>query len=339
MSHAARAHAATTSALWQPRLLRPGEEEALLDLFVAAYGRWPRFPNKIDPLAHLCWKLEAGDPSCRAAVIEHEGRFVGGYLLPFREATVRDERVRAAAGSDVAVRPSHQGRGVFSALARFTFELHSRVADLLYGYESRNRGVARTLERLPRGLIENAPVRFVLSDGPAPIGRPSEGVIRNADMFDERADQLAARGSEAFDFVLDRGAAFLNWRYCDIRAGHFETRVAEESGNMTGYVVFTGSRGTGRIADLLAVPERPDVVQALVTNAVGAMQAPGARRIECWLPPQHPYADALAEIGFSQRSGAPRFTYVPFRTPTAELALLADGNARIHLTLGDTDLV
>jgi GNAT superfamily N-acetyltransferase len=339
MSHAARAHAATTNALWQPRLLRPGEEEALLDLFVAAYGRWPRFPSKTDPLAHLFWKLEGGDPSCRAAVVEDGGLLVGGYLLPFRQATLHDKSVRAAAGSDVAVRPSHQGRGVFSALARFTFELHSRVADLLYGYESRNRGVARTLEQLPRGVIENGPVRFVLNDGPALAPDASELAIRGVDMFDERTDQMAARASGAFDFVLDRGATFLNWRYCDIRAGHFEMKVAEESGNMTGYVVLASNRGTAQIADLLAMPRRPDVVQALARNAVTAMHASGARRIECWLPARHPYADALAELGFSRRRGAPRFTYLPFRTPTADLALLADAEARVHLTLGDTDLV
>jgi hypothetical protein len=86
-----------------------------------------------------------------------------------------------------------------------------------------------------------------------------------------------------------RHRAYLNWRYADPRAGRYTIRVAEEKGELLGYVVPAVSRGKGFIADLLVLPGRLDVVAALVEDAAGHLAERGLSALRCWCAKRHPY--------------------------------------------------
>ena len=92
------------------------------------------------------------------------------------------------------------------------------------------------------------------------------------------------------------------------------------------------------LADLLALPDRGDVVAALARDAVEIARKNGAAVIDCWLPRRHPYRAALQRLGFLDHSDA-GLSYHPIQASDEDLAPLADPKGRLHYTLGDTDLV
>ncbi len=322
---------------WQPRPINSGEEPALLDLLFEAYGAWPKAEIAVDPIDHLEWKLEEGHDDCRAVVVEADGRLVGGVVLTFREVMLRGRSALGASGGDVAVHPSYQGQGVFSAMTPFLLGVNMR-ADISYGYRSRNTAVQHALLPFHRQVFGNF-LNVLVASTPSTAEPDATSEIRTVPAFDERTDALCRDAARQFDFIATRNAGYLNWRYCDRRAGEFTCLVAEESRHMLGYAIHRVSRGRGYLVDVLTLPNRLDVVLALALRSLADLRNAGVRDVECWLPMHHPYFDTLAQAGFTAVRTTQDITFRSLRIPGEELAFLREPDISVHFTLGDTDLV
>jgi GNAT superfamily N-acetyltransferase len=309
----------------------------LLELLLAAYGTWPKSELGVPAIDHLRWKLESGIEPYRAAVVEHDGIFVGGVLTSFRELVLQGQAVMGAGGGDVAVHPDYQGQGVFSAMTPFLFDINIKF-DLSYGYRSRHAAVRRAVEPYHRQVFGNFINVFAASTPlPASPGGTGSPTITSITSFDERADTLWREAVPAFDFIGDRGQAHLNWRFCDRRAGDYTVFGAEDSGRLLGYAVARTSYGRGYLVDLLVQPGRVDLATALARRALEGLQ--NVEEVECWLPSRHPYFDALAAAGFATVRTTQDVTYRHMRIPDEDLDFLREPSASVHFTLGDTDLV
>ena len=115
-------------------------------------------------------------------------------------------------------------------------------------------------------------------------------------------------------------------------------REVVDRGELIGYAVVRTAGDRAYLADLLALPDRRDAVEALARDAVEVARGSGAAVIDCWLPRRHPYRAALQGLGFIDRGDA-GVSYHPVQASDEVLAPLADPGARLHYTLGDTDLV
>src|SRR5690606_5373908 len=82
------------------------------------------------------------------------------------------------------------------------------------------------------------------------------------------------------------------------RAGRFTIRVAEADGEVLGYSVIRTARATADIADLLVLPGRPDVAEALVRDAVAVSKQSGSSAVRSWMIRGHPYEALLGNVGF-----------------------------------------
>ncbi len=167
---------------------------------------------------------------------------------------------------------------------------------------------------------------------------PARWSIRTLAAFDERTDAFCAEASRAFDLIQYRDRRYLNWRYCDPRGGPFTVRVAEEAGELLGYLALATAGPQAKLADVLTLPGRDDVARALVMDAVQQARAAGKSSIRAWLPRSHPAMAALRENGFFRIQGAGTLTYDD-RTPERILAFLAEPTAPVHYVLGDTDAI
>lgn len=326
---------------WQPRLLKPGEEPALLQLFLDAYGTWPKAEISVPAIDHLRWKLEAGGDQ-RAAVVEAGGEIVGAVLISFRELWVKDRILRGTSGGDVAVHPAHQGKRMFTAMTPFLWDLNMATSDISYGYRSRNLAVQKTLQPFERSILGNfVNVLVASSHSTPPSGAQAEEPweLRSVTTFDARIDALWKDAAPQFDFIASRTQAFLNWRFCDRRAGDFTCIVAEQDGRTLGYAVERISNGRGYLVDLLTLPDRLDVVLSLARRALDDLRSAGVDEVNCWLPTRHVYFDALSEAGFATVKTTQDITYRPLGTPAHELSFLLQRETTVHFTLGDTDLV
>ncbi len=330
---------------WQPRLLVPGEEPALLELLLAAFGTWPKSEISVDAIDHLRWKLEAGGDQ-RAAVVEADGAIVGAVLISFRELLIKRHLLRGTSGGDVAVHPTHQGKRMFTAMTPFLWDLSMATSDISYGYRSRNLAVQKTIQRFKRsikrsifGNFVNVLVTSARSAAPAAAQAEEPWQLCGVTTFDERIDALWRDAAPQFDFIASRTRDFLNWRFCDRRAGDYTVVVAEQDGRILGYTVERVSNGRGYLVDLLTLPGRLDVAFSLARRAVDGLRGAGVDEVDCWLPSRHSYFDALSEAGFATLKTTQDVTYRPLQTAAEELSFLLQPEANIHFTLGDTDLV
>jgi hypothetical protein len=355
--------------------LTEADLERMVELLALAFGSWPAVAPGVDRTDHLRWKTSSPATVC-AAVLGESGptlvttdtpmgyrirlRGRDGLRMQFVDHAVRPEwRGQKVSSASIAFRqsalaprydlsiadgqsPTMIHRAVKFGTRRFGNEIHPLVLPL------RGREFAERWARaqgLPAWL--GRPVG-VLLDGRAGArarGRsePSdarEPTVVAVDRFDDRIESFFAAAAAPWDLVIVRSRAHLEWRYCDDRGGRFFKLVAQDAGGaLLGYAVATVRDERGSLVDLLALPDRLDVVEALVEAAIADLARQRCVEVLCWLPQRHPYRAALHYAGFLDARELPTITFRPARIDPVELDFLTDPDLRIHYTLGDTDLV
>jgi hypothetical protein len=353
------------------RLLRLGEEEELLELLQEAFSHWPGVETDATPLEHLRWKLGSGD-CARHIVLEEEGRLVAAMVCLFLPIKLGEETVVGRRFVDIAVRPGLQGRGLYGRLRR---EFVPRLLDPLHDVQisgGAHEAVVRVAEGRPgRRLIANRVEALVRPLGRPETSSPAGSIFRSAgraaaltalvalsrlrypppprrgvpidivdlSRFDSAVDGLWREASSQFDFAVVRDQRYLSWRYADPRAGRFRTRAVLADGEMLGYAVSRVTRGRGYVCDLLALPGRLDVAAALLEDSVAYLRTRKVGEAELWLARRHPYYALARRQGFVAVRRPPNFGFEALRLPAERVAFLDDARARVHLTIGDTDLV
>ena len=227
--------------------------------------------------------------------------------------------------------------------------LWSRLTGRLRRNDGSDRAVSRTRTVLEAQGIGNRPsrsarIKAALALLQATIASPfrrsasaASWTIDTTSQFDERADQFWEQAREQFDVIKVRDREYLNWRFCDPRAGEFIVRTAEEDGALLGYLAFRLEGKRALIADLLALPGRSDVVRSLIDDAVRLAHQNGAYQIRCWSVEGHSYLRELRRAGFANYPNVISLSYGAWSTPSSELTFLADRATRIHFQTSDTD--
>lgn len=347
--------------------LTEAEEQQVLVLLDRAFrGKllWFGLPGpRID---HLRWKLRDAPWTAVAVLMELGPRIIGFQLNLRRRVLVRSTEYVARDGTDLAIDPEFQGRGLLRPLQKHV-DAYSRSAfDLTLGYDEHpasrhtmaERGRQDFGNRL-RAMVK--PVDISRSVSSRPLLRPARMVwlfgrrglarVRRAfhraprvtwsivtiSRFDERINAFFEQAAIPFEFIQRRTAASLNWRYCDPRGGDFTVRLAEEEGKILGYAVLVAGGEVGHVADILALPGRWDVVWTLAGDAVAFLERAGVASIRCWMAAVHPYNDILRLWGFLPTQASTGVTYGAHGLDEHALSFLSDRRAAIHLTLGDSD--
>lgn len=352
------------------------EVDEMLDVILSAFDRWPAVAVDVPARDHLLWKLQRPYPGIEKlhVVLELDGRVIGTNIALHREALLGGERIRARGGGDTAIHPDFQGRGLYRPVSdasdtnpdgseltvefslnpamlhindrKGSRDLGNPLRVLVYPLSAR-RTAACYQDRIPGGrALGVVAAGFALASGwnrlrnrsavPAP---PRGCAIQTWAEFDERIDAFADEASRRFDFIFTRERAFLNWRYCDRRGGDFVVRGATAGDEVLGYAVYRLEGERAYIADLLALPGRSDVVRALVEDVQQGARAKGAATLICWMTQAHEYARVIKGLGFIDARRQTGLAWRPMRDGVPHVALLADPHARIHVTLGDSDLI
>lgn len=353
------------------RGIEDGDEPRVLELLHAAFGMsWPGLPLVGEPIDYLRWKIRSPlIDSTDSTLMEIDRRPVGLAVRVAREAILRGKKyLVSAGGGDTCVHPDYQGMGLYRRLTnetndlarrQFSFSLSDTTHPAIEGTRQ-SRGVhpiAHPLDRMLRPLASwtddgdgNLPrrtarrLRFrwrqLLSRLRwRPHRHPITQPVREIDRFDERVDVLSDRAAQVFDLILVRDAKFLNWRYCDQRAGRFRVTTVEDGGELLGYCVIRWHDATGTVADLLAAPGRTDVVAALLQDAVRFGDQNHVEELVCILPRYHPYMETLHRLGFVRTSLDTTRAYKPWDMVDQLDFLESDRRSRIHFMQGDGDMV
>jgi len=97
--------------------------------------------------------------------------------------------------------------------------------------------------------------------------------ISGVSNFSSHINEFWESVSDHYKFIIERTRDYLNWRYCNSRGGDFIVKQAKEDGHILGFIVLGVNRlrlnyPIGFIVDLLTLPSRLDVADALIGNAI-----------------------------------------------------------------------
>ena len=264
--------------------------------------------------------------------------------------------------------PEYQGRGIDSARRAFQNQQPELEEDLHLGYTQNpksmhggdrygERPIGNELRRLirvehPRAFITRGggvssalAIRRAAAVGMWVFARACDRAPRSGpacrtrpvDRFAPNIDEFVADASSRFSLIVDRSRAYLNWRYCDERAGRFVVTIAEdEAGRTLGYCVMKASLGVGHLVDLLVRPDRLDVADTLVADAIAELRTRDVSSVECFLPRKHEYRRVLQRRGFVDVRRPVRLA-IANRHGAGDEAALHDPKSELHLVRGDLD--
>jgi hypothetical protein len=166
--------------------------------------------------------------------------------------------------------------------------------------------------------------------------------------FDPDVSDFFLQAAEDFDIVVVRNQEYLNWRYADMRAGAFSILLAKHSTKVAGYLVLK-TEGEGEtkacyIVDMLVSPEQSDVANLLLVEALQHASRSNAIALHSWMLRDHAYSSAFKEMGFVRLPARPqeRKTRLAFRNICGLRDIddvVSRNNLRVHMMLGDTDMV
>jgi hypothetical protein len=166
--------------------------------------------------------------------------------------------------------------------------------------------------------------------------------ITRIDRFDERIDNFWDKISEQYNFIVERKVSYLNWRYCDAQCNDYSVLMAEEGGEITGYIVLKTLKiengyQFGYVVDLIGT--HVDAANALMEVAVNFFKEKDVNIVQWQITNDHPYASLAAEQGFvNSRKVHP----LDYPTETArigadETKLKQSRPDQIHFVFGDYD--
>lgn len=341
------------------RLYRPGDEQAILALYHAAFDQ----PMTIEDWRWKYLQNPAGPPLI--ALGWHAGCLAVNVCASPRRFWVNGQEARAAHWSDMIIAPQytqglggarlmmHTGKTWLAAYTQsgrvdFGYGLPvPRFKDLskkIWNYAEVTAApqlvhllhpayaLRRWLRAAPR--LQTALLRLSLPPAPLYARREECAPLCRLHTFDARFDRLWADLAPRFKIAAVRDAAHLSWRYAPreyIKLAAATPRQAE--GYIVCRVVEQEGWRVGLIADLLAREEQ--TAQALLSAALTFFRRGGAALARAWSLPHDPAHPAYRRAGFLPRP-SPYALLAGGYTPLVPAVLLASAFAW-QLAFGDAD--
>jgi len=305
----------------------PGDEVGIVELLQLVFDGWPRFDLNCSSLDHWRWKYLSNPlDMIFIAVAVNKGRTIGcHHSIPLR-IKIGDDLFLCNTGSDLAVHPDFRNMGISKQVRQMCRKLkveaglqHAYFVTgnpiLIKRYLKSRPSFPHPITNLVRIMdinlhlrmmpVENAwlmklgfnTVKYINDFRNAfspPTSAKHDLNIFETRCFDERIDAFWKQVSEKSSFIVERGRDYLNWKYYDPRAGNFVIRQVEENGHIIGYSVLNINRyhrdyPIGYIVDLITLPERPDVADALAKDAVRFFDSKNINIINCQVVKNHPH--------------------------------------------------
>ncbi len=361
---------------YQVREYQPGDEEEIVGLLELAFDGWPRLDLDYTSLDHWKWKyLDNPLKTNSIAVAEIKNKIVGcnhGYNVKIK---IGKNILLCQHGGDLAVHPNYRRMGINNKMREIKNDSQrAQKCDMTYSVTG-NPIVIKSSTKRRRPLFPHqivnlgriADVDLHLEHGTperkwlkkfgfillnelnrarntvfAPVLSGPKFKITDVNLFDSRIDDFWKAIRDHYLFIVERRMEYLNWRYCDPRGGDYRIRSIEEGGSIIGYSVLRVNRfdkeyPRGHIIELLALPYRFDVVDALVGDAIGFFNDQLVNVVYCWVLKNHPFENIFRRFGFLDFGNNVFFAFRPKRKGSEFEEFRNASVDRVFLQMGDVD--
>jgi hypothetical protein len=280
----------------------------------------------------LAWRYDEGPHGASQSFVTRDasGLALSGYACNPRRVLCRGEHATAVGQTgDVMTHPSARGRGLFSDLDRAcmrstaaagwtaVFGLPNRTSapifagklgwnvvgrirphTFLLARDARARAVRRREGRLA-GLVAPLSARRCARARSA-LARLGVGVgVERAALFPREVGALGLEVARRYDWMVQRDADYLDWRFARNPSGLHRILVARRGADVRGYAVVQTPRqegGVGYFVDLLA--EDAAVRAALLDAGLHELEAAGAAAVEATAVDGSWWQGELVRAGF-----------------------------------------
>ena len=282
------------------RYYRYGDEDEIIQLLHSTFINYAKDKSFSD-----YWRWKYFDPPLgsiiRVATIEDKIVGVGHSVL--LNVKIGDDIVLGNMSGDAATHSDYRGLGIYSKLDKFN-DISREERGVKFAYSiSGNPIILKTKRNVPRvafpkkisymvrihdvGLhLKNRPRsnqkvlrfgyrffkfinRIIRLYRNAPVNK-NDFVLEEIKQFDSSVDRFWNKIKGNYNFILEKNQRYLNWRYCDSRGGDFYIFKADNGEELLGFVVvqLVQSDGyyEGLLVDLLTIPDRLDVTNALMRH-------------------------------------------------------------------------
>lgn len=200
------------------------------------------------------WKYSSPRGEARTALIYEQGELLAANSMYPMQALSADASVRAWQSCDSATRARARGRGYF---VRCVKALREQVGpdEIFLGFPNKNStpGFAKA------GCAHHSDLNTFVRAWPAGRMRPDER-IRPITSFGPEQDAFSASLAAAGGALLERSAAYMNWRYFQHPLHQYECFAWNEAGRQLGLLVMRRLEISGRVLaialELLALERR-----------------------------------------------------------------------------------
>lgn len=326
------------------RRYQPTDEPAVVELLGAAFGVWPQGIEGVAPAEFFRWKLQACPfGNSISLVAHHDGQVIGfASRLPWR-LRVGGQTINSLRGMDLAVHPSHRGRGVSRMIMRASRE--DTPDEVAIRWENPNeqsrRGLLTTggrgivlLQRFARAQRTPARTlgRILRDSSTAPSSleveaEPAGDLLRDGDYVSHVLGSIEEPGGR---LVTARDIDYLRWRYG--RFAVYRALRADPGRDDPGIVIFRlrrrGSLWASEICELLVARENPRTGRHLLARVAAA--APTDFLIGCFDSRRR-----AARLGFLPAGGHLQLTAQPTRSGLPDLTRRGSWG----LSFGDLELL
>jgi hypothetical protein len=174
--------------------------------------------------------------------------------------------------------------------------------------------------------------------------QPKGVTFREISKFDERIDAFNEKVKPHYNFLVERTMKYMNWRYCDKRGGDFKVWIAEEGGEIIGYLVLRintldQDHPDGYIIDLLALNGREDVVESFIELAVDHFTKRNVNVVYAQVILGHPYKELYGKYGFLDSRMKPFLRYRAINLGDDLKRFTESPGSMFHYTYGEGDAI
>ena len=358
------------------RPYRQGDQEEIVQLLDIVFEGWPHFDLRCSPLDHWRWKFEENPfKKISIAVTESDNRIIGCLHLIPQNIKIGEKCLLCFQSVDGAVHPDFRRMGSWNEMNEFRKELLEKAnANLVYAI-SGNPILKRMAIKLgwilfPHPIIklvrihdiklhlkmiptENALIKKYGYHLVKALNRVKNSFTRtpsitpglhieDVNRFDDRIEVFWEEIKDGYKFIQERNKKHLNWRYCDSRGGDYAIKQAEEDGSITGYIVMRVNRyredyPMGYIIDLMTLPDRFDVADALIKEAIHYLDELEVNIIQCCTVKDHPYEKLYQRHGLMNQRTQLFVSYLPIQVGSEINEFEKAQASRLMYQLGDTD--
>lgn len=356
------------------RRYQKGDEFGIVELLDHVFQGWPDRDIPCSKVEHWRWKyLDNPLGMNNISVAITNDKIIGANHGIYFHLKLGEKILLCSQGTDAAVHPDYQGQGLYTKLGeprKIVHQQNNREIDVsiltshilierakrlerhFFHYEILNMlkvqdvklHLAKTNTRYPllKGIgykILKATQHHTL---PGESNKGKNLQISPIDKFTDKINTFWNEIKNEYAFIYERTKKYMNWRYCNPCAGNYTVLQADNDGKMLGYIVLKVNKfkdyPVGNITDLLTLPNREDVISALLEKAIQMFNDLNVNSTRFWVIKNQPIEETSKKIGFVKASVKPPAVIVKPEYISKEWkTFLQASPSKVHLQMGDTE--